>query len=189
MLFFIAVLLGGGIALVRGGRLNNLAGLSVRYSALPLLALGLQIFVVYGPARGDARPFAWPALFSVASYGLLALAVAVNWRLPGMAWLGLGAALNLIVILANGGWMPVTPELLAQAGYISAPAEMALGQRFVASKDVVLAAQDIHLRWLSDVFVLPIIRPPVSQVFSLGDAAIMVGLFRLVQAGMIKQNK
>lgn len=188
MPFLVTGLLSGGVALLRGGRFRNLAGLSIYWSALPLLALGLQIFVVYGPARADARPFSLPALLILASYGLLLVTALANRHLPGMAWLGLGATLNFFVILVNGGWMPVTAESLATAGLIDSPSALAAGQRVPFTKDVVMASQEMHLRWLSDLFVIPR-AGLLSAVFSVGDAVMMVGLFRLIQAGMMNQEK
>jgi hypothetical protein len=184
--FIVAGLLGGAVALLRGGRLSNLTKLSLRLSALPLLALGLQIYVIYGPARVEARPFSFPALLILASYGLLLVAVLTNRQLPGMAWLGLGVALNFAVILVNGGWMPVTAELLATAGFVDTPSAIAPGERVLFTKDVVMVGQEIHLRWLSDLLVIPK-AGLFSAVFSLGDALMMVGLFRLIQAGMMHQ--
>lgn len=184
MPFIIATILGGIIGLLRGGQLNNLTHLPLRWPSLPLLALGLQVYVLYGPGREEVRPFSLPALLILASYGLLFVAVLANRRLPGMAWLGLGTALNFLVILANGGWMPVTAELLATAGFVNTPTAIAPGQRVVFSKDVVMVSQEMHLRWLSDLFVVPE-AGPFTMVFSPGDALMMLGLFILVQAGML----
>lgn len=186
MLFIIAGFLGGGIALLRGGRLNNLARLSIRWSGLPLLAVGLQIYVLYGPGKTESRPFSFPALLILASYGLLLITIVVNRRLPGLAWLGLGAALNLLVIAVNGGWMPVTADLLVQAGLLDTASALVPGQRVWASKDVVTVSQEIHLRWLSDRLVIP--KAGVfSAVFSVGDVLMMFGLFRLIQAGAMRR--
>jgi hypothetical protein len=184
MPFIIAAILGGIVGLLRGGQFNNLTHLPIRWSALPLLALGFQIYVLYGPGREEAGRFGLPALLILASYGLLFVAVLVNRRLPGMMWLGLGSALNFLVILANGGWMPVTAELLATAGFVNTPEAVVPGQRVLFSKDVVMVSQEMHLGWLSDRFVLPK-AGPFTMVFSAGDVLMMLGLFRVVQAGML----
>jgi hypothetical protein len=184
MPFIIATILGGMVGLLRGGQPNNLTHLPLRWPALPLLALGLQICVLYGPGREEARPLSLPALLILSSYALLFVAVLANRHLPGMVWLGLGTALNFLVILANGGWMPVTAELLATAGFVNTPTAIALGQRVVFSKDVVMVSQEMHLSWLSDRFVVPK-AGLFTMVFSLGDVLMMFGLFILVQAGML----
>jgi hypothetical protein len=153
-----------------------------------LLAVGLQAFVLFGPGRAEAGPFTAPALVMMASYGLLLIAVLVNLRLPGMALLGLGAALNLLVMAVNGGWMPVTADLLAAAGFVDTPSAILPGQRVLASKDVVKVSQEIHLRWLSDLFIIPKLGV-FSAVFSVGDVVMMLGLFQLIQAGMTNETE
>ena len=187
MLFIVAALLGGAFGLLRGGHLSSLTDLSLRWSALPLLAVGLQAFVLYGPGKAEAGPFTVPALVILASFGLLLITVLVNLRLPGMAWLGLGAALNLLVMVANGGWMPVTSDLLAAAGFVDTPSAILPGQRVFASKDVVAVSQEIHLRWLSDLFIIPKLGV-LSAVFSVGDVVMMLGLFQLIQVSITKQS-
>ncbi len=187
MLFITAILLSGAIALVRGGRLNNLTDLSIRWSALPLLAVGLQIFVVYGLGNEEACSFSLPALLILASYVLLLITMMANRTLPGMAWLGLGAALNFLVMLVNGGWMPVTAELLVTAGFIDTPSAVRPGLRIQASKDVVMISSETHLRWLSDVLVIPK-AGLFSVVFSAGDVLMIFGLFRLIQHAMLNQT-
>jgi hypothetical protein len=184
MPFIIATILGGIVGLLRGGRFYNLTHLPIRWSALPLLAVGLQVYVLFGPGREEAGRFSVPALLILASYGLLFAAFVANRRLPGMMWLGLGSALNFLVILANGGWMPVTAELLAVAGFVNTPATVVRGQRVLFSKDVVMVSQEMNLSWLSDRFVLPK-AGPLTMVFSAGDVLMMLGLFCVVQAGML----
>lgn len=186
MLFIFAGLCGGGVALLRGGRLNNLSNLAISWSALPLLALAIQIYVIYGPGKNDAGSYSFPALLILGSYLLLMFTVLKNRHLPGIAWLGLGAALNFFVILLNGGWMPVQAEALAAAGIIDTPSALAPGQRVWATKDVVVPGHEIRLRWLSDLFVAS--KPGIfSAVFSAGDVLIMFGLFQLIQGGMLNQ--
>ena len=75
MPFIITGFLGGAIGMIRGGRLGNLARLPFRWSALVLLALVLQIAVIYGPGKSDARPYGFMALLLLGSYALLMAAV------------------------------------------------------------------------------------------------------------------
>ena len=188
MLFIVAALLGGAFGSLRGGHLSNLTDLSLRWSALPLLAVGLQAFVIHGPGKAEAGPYTVPALVILASYGLLLITVLVNLRLPGMAWLGLGVALNLLVMVVNGGWMPVTPDLLATAGFAETPSAILPGQRVLASKDVVMVSQEIHLRWLSDMFIMSKLGI-LSAVFSVGDVVMMLGVFQLIHVSMTKRTE
>jgi hypothetical protein len=186
MPFLLAAFLSGGIGLIRGGRFGNLARLTFRWSALVLLALGLQIFVIYGPGKLDSRPYSFSALLILCSYGLLMVAVVANRQIPGMLLLGLGVALNFLVILVNGGWMPVTADQLAMSGLMSSTS-LAPGQRVIYSKDLIIDSQETRLRWLSDVFVIPR-AGLLSVVFSTGDVLMMLGLFWLIQFGMMDET-
>ena len=185
MPFIVVAVLSGAIGLLRGGRIHNLTHLSIRWSGLPLLALGLQLFVIYGPARADARSFGLPALLILGSYALLVFTVLANWRIPGMMLLGAGAALNLLVIVLNGGWMPVTAEHLVAAGLLSSPTALEPGQRVLFSKDVIVVRREGCLTWLSDVFMISK-AGPFSTVFSLGDSLMMLGLFWIMQYGIMR---
>ena len=88
-----------------------------------------------------------------------------NRRVPGMALVGLGAALNLLAIVANGGVMPASAEALAAAGL---PAG---GPGFQNSGVVA----DPRLAFLGDIFAIPA-SWPLSNVFSVGDVCIGAGL-------------
>jgi hypothetical protein len=90
-----------------------------------------------------------------------------NIALPGLAIIAVGAVLNLIPVLANGGAMPSAPEAwMALNGVAALPVS-----HFSNS---VLIGPDTPFPYLGDVFVWP--RPlPLANVFSIGDAVIAVG--------------
>jgi len=169
--------------LVRGGSLRNLATLRVRCAWLPLLAFGLQAcFVVFG--REPASIPTWVRIFVllVTCVGLIGFLL-LNLHLPGSRLLLAGAALNVIVMLANGGFMPVTPQALERSGhsgYIVAQG----GDQFVRrSKDIVIEKEDTRLWFLSDVFGIP--APlPFSSNFSPGDLLIGLGAAWLTYRGL-----
>jgi hypothetical protein len=95
-----------------------------------------------------------------------------------------GLALNLAVMTANGGLMPITPQALAQAGYVASPDVVPLRVKLNATKDVALPQEETLLWPLSDIFVVPR-GLPIKGVFSLGDVLIAIGMFRFVQVAML----
>jgi hypothetical protein len=169
----IAILLG----IIRGGRPTPRGRLPVRWPALPLICLVAQFVAIRlgGPRTGG---FDLPAGILLVSNLALLLMVWINRRVPGMRWLGLGLLLNLTVMLANGGYMPIAPETLARIGG-QALATAPPGTRLLGYKDIVLPREQTWLGILSDVLVLP--PPFAANAFSLGDASIAVGLFVFVQ--------
>lgn len=172
------------VGLARGGRLGNLAQLRVRYLWLPLFLFAAQMAVVVFPVREGGELWRLGPVVVVGSYAALIGFVLLNRHLPGARLVLLGASLNLAVIAANGGHMPVTPDALARAGHdhlISARGDA----RFVqGSKDIVLDRAETRLWPLSDVFVIPQ-GVPLAGSFSLGDVAIALGGFVLINQGLL----
>jgi hypothetical protein len=110
---------------------------------------------------------------------LLLVFVWFNRTQPGFWVLGLGLALNMLVIILNGGLMPISPETVARITPGMPAATWEVGQRFSTSKDIVLPAAEIRLGLLSDRFLLPD-WVPYRVAFSLGDVLIGLGAFSLM---------
>lgn len=100
----------------------------------------------------------------------------LNRRVTGFRLLILGLLLNLTVILANGGLMPISPETILRMEP-NAPLHLwPEGTRIWGSKDVLLATENTNLAWLSDRFVMP--RWTRHRVaFSIGDVVLAAGAF------------
>ncbi len=178
MILILCLALAVAWALLREGRLSKLQFASVRAHGAVLVAFAIQLVLLYFPLPTAVT--GWlrlPALFL--SYALLAVFVWQNRRLRGMWLLAAGLAANALVIAANGGYMPVTSEAVIAAGKAHLVSNAAPGALIFGSKNILLPAAQTNLWLLSDIFVLP--PPfPVPSVFSLGDALIALGMFRLV---------
>lgn len=88
----VALVVGLAAGLAGGGRLSNIGRRSFR--AWPLLAVGVVLQLL--PSAGALT----------LSYLCLVAFALVNLRVPGMGLLGMGLALNALVVGVNGG-MPV----------------------------------------------------------------------------------
>jgi hypothetical protein len=176
-----AVVLGLLASLVRhrGRVASQIAGISLRSAWLALVALAIQYPLLRAPGGTTQQFGVEQALFLLAHVLLLAF-VWLNRRYVGIQILGLGVALNLAAILANGGFMPITPETLAQINPGSSLEQWPIGTHYVYSKDVILSREGTRLWALSDVLVVP---PPFPwpTAFSLGDLLIAVGIIALLQ--------
>jgi hypothetical protein len=99
-----------------------------------------------------------------------------NLDLPGIPVVAIGAVLNLLAVLANGGYMPSDPAAWqVLSGVAALPAH--------DFSNSALMGAGTALPWLGDVFVLP--RPiPLANVFSIGDVLIAVGIAWCVARAM-----
>ena len=181
MILALAVVVGLIASLIRyrGGALDRIAAISLRWAWLAPLALALQWPLLRAPAGLREQIGVQQVLFW-ASHLLLLAFVGLNWRSNAIRIVGLGVLCNLIVILANGGLMPVTPETLVQINPGTSLGQWTAGAHYGYSKDIIVAKQNAVLWPLSDILVLP--APfPWPAAFSLGDLIIAIGIIILLQ--------
>jgi hypothetical protein len=106
----------------------------------------------------------------------------LNRKQPGLWVLGLGLVANLLVIVANGGLMPITPDTVATL-YPGLSLDNALvGSRLGWSKNIVLPEIATNFSFLSDCITLPTWFP-WQYAFSPGDVLIATGVFWLLWTG------
>jgi Family of unknown function (DUF5317) len=162
VVFLVAFVVLNAVALpLFGGRLGALLEVRLRHPWAVLAALALEVAAVNWPGLPDGLR----AGLLVAAYPLGAVFLVANWRVPGLPLVALGAALNLLVIAANGGVMPASPSALAGAGLpVDSPG-------FRNST----ALPHPRLLPLGDVLFVPAAWP-LSNVFSVGDVLIALGL-------------
>jgi hypothetical protein len=145
---------------------------------LVVVAFLPQLFVAFLPITHNLLPD-WLAASSLAASLIIFLAfVWLNRRLPGMPILIIGLGLNLLVILANRGWMPISPQTANHLIDGNVLEVLSLGSRF-GQKDILLLPQDTHLEFLADRFLLPDWFS-YKVAFSLGDILIALGIFWLL---------
>lgn len=158
------------VAYARGGRLVRLVEAPLRWSWLLFLGLLLQMAVDLGVARGVTDAL-WPgAVLLFASQAMVLTWVLRNWHLSGMALVGAGLLLNMVVVTANGA-MPVDPEAILALG--GDPAALQPGKH-------TLMTSETRLPWLADVWPLP----PLRSIISVGDVVLAAGLLPLTHALM-----
>lgn len=162
---------------IEQGRLRAL--LSFKHWPWMLLILLVELFTfrnnIVAPYFSDA---AARLLISAQLLGILWIANA-NIQRVSSKLLMVGAVLNLLVITANGGLMPVTPELVHQIYPDEPTGSWYVGERLGAEKAVVLEKEDTALWILSDIFLMPTWLP-TQRAISLGDIFIVVGFILII---------
>ncbi len=158
MLVLVPLVAGLLIGLATGGNIGNLAYIRFRWPWFVLAVLVIREAVLLTPLnRIEGVQYVYVA-------ALAALIVWTAWHVrlvPGVWVVTAGAALNLVVILANGARMPVAPALagvLVQRGHV--------GQ-------YVLMSSNTNLNWLADWIGFP---SPLRGAYSPGDLLIAVGI-------------
>jgi hypothetical protein len=180
MVLLVAVVAGllAGLARARHGR-RPLHPPHLRLVWLALVAFFPQLIAFYLPAGSRSPADSLAAAALVGSQIALLIFAWLNRKQPGFWALGLGLALNLLVIALNGGLMPISPETAGRLMPNAAPAVLQAGHRL--GKDIVVPAAATRLEWLADRFLLPS-WVPYRLVFSLGDVLIALGAFWLLWA-------
>jgi hypothetical protein len=158
MLLLVALVLGLVLGLATGGRLGNLSNVHFRWPFFIVVVLLVKEVGLLTPLnRVDGVQFVY-------AISLAALVAWTIWHfdlLPGVWLVSIGAALNLVVVVANGGRMPVAPELaghLIERGHIGQYTVMGPGTNF---------------GWLADWIGVP---GPLGGAYSPGDVVVAIGI-------------
>jgi hypothetical protein len=166
MLLLAGLVIGVAAGVVTGGKLGNLSTLRFRWPYFVLLVLVVKEVVLLTPLnRIDGTQFVYAA----------SLAALVGWTiwhidlLPGVWLVSLGSALNLLVVLVNGGRMPVSRELAARGSHLL------VDRGFIGQ--YVLMGPHTNLSWLADWLAFP---GPLGRVlpeaYSPGDFVAALGI-------------
>ena len=147
----------------------------LRHLWLVFVAFLPQFIVIYLPkARGQLSD--WLVAGSLLASQILLFGFAwLNRRIPGMPILICGVVLNLAVMSANSGFMPISPQTAGHLVSKNSLLDIQLGSR-IGPKDILLRPQDTRFEWLADRFLTPAWFP-YQAAFSLGDVFIAIGAF------------
>lgn len=169
MFILYAIPIGIALGYLLGGHIGRLADLRLRWIPLALIGLLMQV-ALFNTSLGTALGDAAPAIYVVSNLLVFAM-VLRNLRVPGMAVAAVGAASNLIAIVANEGYMPADPRAFASLG---------LGGPGYTNSTIVT---DPVLPFLTDIFAMPAWMP-AANVFSVGDVLLGVGVALTIALAM-----
>ena len=170
------------VGMIAGGRLGRLKELDLRAPWVFVLAAAAQVGLMVLGAAGVSLGVGWAPALYVLTFVLVLMGIWANRRLPGMCLVGAGVFLNLVVIAANGGSMPVDRGLAVRAGNT----QMVEMLDSPAYTNHVAAGEGTRLRWLGDVLALPMVvpRPEFYSPGSVGDVLVTLGACWLLLYGL-----
>jgi hypothetical protein len=151
-----------------GGTLVSPAGLPWLWTGVMALGLQLLLVKIVSQEVSETALLVW-AIF--ASHLLLLPFLVRNARYIGVKLIVVGLSLNLLVMAANGGMMPVSAAGIAAVGQQDSAQP---GERVTGSKDFYSDSPRLSL--LSDRIILRLPNHFV-RVISFGDLVIALGTF------------
>jgi hypothetical protein len=171
------------IGLIFRGSLNTLSTVPVKQLYLPIVAFALEMLGAKLLHMDFDYLTRMEGLFTfaveVVVNGLLIYFFYINFSIRGMKCIFAGSILNFVVIICNGGYMPVDPSLGIQHGFTSSLELLENGKIFAHE----LMSESTKLRGLADWIMIP--PPwPFPKTISLGDILIDIGTFVLIFTGM-----
>lgn len=178
-MFWSAALLGILIGWLRNGKLKQLTRISLPGWPLIIGAVFIQgtVWVDFNFSSNYLGKY-YPYLY-ISSFIILLLFVFLQKMQAGMILLGLGILLNLLVITANHGMMPVDTTRMPAA----VAEELAAGNK---SPFHIPATDETWLGFLGDRIPIPVYR---NQLFSAGDLMMGMGIIVFIQQNMLKKKQ
>jgi hypothetical protein len=151
----------------------------LRVPWLVVVAFLPQFFGFYLPASRTLISQQLATILLLSSFVLLLLFSALNLKKLSFIPIMGGFLCNFLVIVLNGGLMPISPETIDKL-IPNAPSSLwTLGHRLGYGKDIVLQESHTLLPFLTDRFVTPQwLHYPVA--FSFGDLLISAGVIWLL---------
>lgn len=183
MLYVYIIIISIIIGLLRKGKLSSLSQISLKKIELILLACLIQAGLIFLGSKKIKFVLDYSSYMIIFSYIVLLLAVWYNKALKGIKIIALGIIFNFIVIVANGGHMPVLLGSLYKAGLD----DFALVLKEGTYVTHALVTEKTLFGFLADVIPLPPLFLDPSVV-SAGDFLMFYGVFNLIQNAMLKKQ-
>jgi hypothetical protein len=183
MLYVYVIIISIVIGLFRKGKLSSLSQISIKKIELIVLACLIQGGIIFLGSKEIKFVLDYSPYMIIFSYIVLILAVWYNKTLKGIKIIALGIIFNFIVIVANGGHMPVLLSSLYKVGLN----DFALVLKEGTYITHILISEETLFRFLADV--IPLSPPsPDPSVVSAGDFLMFYGVFGLIQNAMLKEQ-
>jgi len=170
------IIAGAVLGVFLGGRMKNMLSIKLEKVWLILLAFVIQVFLQIMAKKGIEFSTGVVLLTQGLSYASLLLTFWFNRRYLGVLIMGAGCMANAVVIMLNGGRMPVSVKILERAGLQQGVEILRAG---LDAKHAVLGA-GTRLSFLADVIYMPGFPGMLMRIVSVGDLITAAGLFLLV---------
>jgi len=181
--FVLSILAG----LILRGKFKNLLHIEIKgagfiFAALIIrkapLILNLKQLESFSYLIDSIAPFMF-----ILSYILILIGITYNLKNRSMYLLFSGTVMNLLVVFANLGYMPVSQKLLISNGF-----DLNLFPDNKLDMNHVIETASTNLKILGDIILIP--RPyPFPQLLSIGDVFMCIGLFIFIVSAMKTEHQ
>jgi hypothetical protein len=168
---------------LRGGSFSNMKDASLEKWYFFILGFLVEFTAVYMASKGAGFFKENILILHCLSYLLLFTGIYFNRGILAFKIIFIGVFLNFLVIMANGGQMPVSGEAMIGIG---------LMDNMIAIRDGEIITHTLMndhtvFKYLGDILVLP--KPyPRPKIFSIGDVFMALGVFIYIQEIMINKK-
>jgi len=169
---------------LRGGHFSNMKDADLEKWYFFVSAFALEFTAVYLASKGVDFFSENILIVHCLSYLLLFAGLYFNRTSIAFRIVFVGVLLNFIVIMANGGQMPVSGETMTRIGLIDNMQAIKEGKIVTHT----LINSSTAFKYLGDIFAFgkPYPRP---KIFSIGDIIMALGVFMYIQDIMIRKTK
>ncbi|NLM42657.1 MAG: DUF5317 domain-containing protein [Clostridiales bacterium] len=168
---------------VRGGKFSNISSGEIRGWYFIISSFIVEFSAVYLASKGVKIVTDGISFIHLLSYILLFIGLFMNFDKYPFWIITAGVFLNFLVIMANGGQMPISIEALESLGLLDNAAAIANG-RIITHTPLV---DSTKLKFLSDILAMPKFYPR-PKVYSIGDVLMAIGVFIYMQHLMLGKD-
>lgn len=163
MLYILAVILGLIAGTVSKGKLSNIKNIRINKAWLIIMAYLIQILAQVTAIRGIDFAVRYSVIVEAVVFGMLLIALWFNRHYAGMILIAAGSILNIVVMMCNGGKMPVNASAIN-----------------ISDGKHILADKFTRLPFLGDIISPPGVLGYANSVVSVGDLVVILGLAVLI---------
>lgn len=168
---------------LRGGSFSNMKDATLDKWYFFVLGFMVEFSAVYMASKGVGFFRDNILMVHFLSYFLLFVGIYFNRSSLAFRVVFIGVFLNFLVIMANGGQMPVSGDAMVGIGLMDNMINIRDGKIITH----MLMDSQTKFRYLGDILILP--EPyPRPKIFSIGDIFMALGIFIYVQEIMKKSK-
>jgi len=174
------------VGFVSGGNFNNLGNTNIRYINLIFISVAVRYLpslMNFGVLKNYSvfKEVISPLFFNF-SYFIIILVLIINIEYKTLNLVLFGSIMNFIVVIANGGYMPVSEVALERGGYnfVGVTGEF-------LDMNHIISSESTRFYFLGDIILIPL-PYPFPQLLSIGDIFMCIGIFLFIISNMIKKK-